>query len=67
MVATSITTGRPSCSAAGSRYAKCSRMYIRGGFTRRYLSSVFTRSITTNSAAATASPIPMNVTYCRTR
>src|SRR6058998_2003939 len=42
-------------------------MYISGGFTRRYLSRVFTRSITTKSADATARPIPMNATYSRTR
>jgi hypothetical protein len=42
-------------------------MYMSGGFTRRYLSRVFTRSITMNSADATARPIPMNATYSRTR
>ena len=42
-------------------------MYISGGFTRRYLSRVLTRSITTKRAAATASPIPMNIKYSRTR
>src|SRR6266487_4523662 len=34
------------------RYAKCSRIYIRGGFTRMYLSSFFISSITTNSPSS---------------
>src|SRR5882724_10229810 len=43
IVATSMMTGRPSWSATGKRYTKCSRIYTSGGFTRRNRLSVSPR------------------------